>query len=107
MVVNNTNTTRRLAMVLSNKATSQNEQAALDTDPYSIKVLGFSDTYARISVTTTYDEATMNVFASIYDAATNSYVHVKKYNVTDQIFSIGTTNTILQGGVMLVSFNGV
>lgn len=106
LVVNNTNTTISCTVVVNNRATAQNETTTFNNDPHSIKVLKYTETYVNITLNANH-KATANAFASIYNAAGSSYVQLKKSNVTDTRFQVGNPNFLLQGGVMLVSFNGV
>lgn len=106
LVVNNTSTTISCTMVVNNRATAQNETTTFDSDPHSIKVLEYTGTFVVMTLSANH-KVTANAFASIFNAAGSSYVQLKKSNVSDTRFQVGNPNFLLQGGVMLVSFNGV
>lgn len=106
LVVNNTSTTISCTMVVNNRATAQNETTTFDSDPHSIKVLKYTGTFVVMTLLANH-KVTANAFASIFNAASSSYVQLKKSNVSDTRFQVGNPNFLLQGGVMLVSFKGV
>lgn len=106
LVVNNTNITIGCSVTSTDKGTSQSGEVNFDSDPYSIKALTYSGTYVNITVDVERS-VTANVFASIYNAMSGSYVQLVKSGITTDVIQIGNSSFALQGGVMLICFNGV
>ena len=105
IVTNNTTNTVN-AELFANAKVGQSTNTTFELGPKSMKVFQLTEDYINFGIRTEVS-VTYNCYIDTYDAVASAYIHNIKTGQTGSNCSIGNSNFVLHGGVLIMCISSV